>query len=93
MKQFAAIVLVSLLFAAVAVSAHAVTIERASVTTSDGVRRYFIARPSRAKSGPRPLVILLHGHGGSAAQSSALSRQLPSGARSTASWKGLPPKS
>ncbi|MBZ5587667.1 MAG: hypothetical protein LAO05_03820 [Acidobacteriia bacterium] len=57
---------VALAIASVPIVARAVSIERASVTTSDGPRSFFLARPSRAAAGPRPLVIILHGHGGSA---------------------------
>lgn len=34
----------------------------------EGPRQYLLALPDHAPAGPRPLVILLHGHGGSAAQ-------------------------
>lgn len=47
--------------------AHAAQIESATVNTpADGVRNVLIARPAASPSGQRPLVILLHGHGGSA---------------------------
>lgn len=60
--------LAALAIAFVPLAARAASVERASVTTSDGPRNYLIARPSRATEGPRPLVILLHGHSGSAEQ-------------------------
>jgi len=43
-------------------------VERASVTTAGGPRAYLIARPTSRAPGPRPLVLVLHGHGGSAEQ-------------------------
>lgn len=38
------------------------------VATADGPRQFLLARPATQPPGPRPLVLLLHGHGGSAAQ-------------------------
>lgn len=40
----------------------------------EGPRRVLLAVPAHAPAGPRPLVILLHGHGGSAAQTLGLER-------------------
>lgn len=39
-----------------------------TLTRPEGPRRVLLAVPDHAPAGPRPLVILLHGHGGSAAQ-------------------------
>ncbi|HVN75835.1 MAG TPA: hypothetical protein VMT19_05915, partial [Thermoanaerobaculaceae bacterium] len=47
-------------------------VERASVVTTDGPRSYLIARPNRRASGLRPLVLVFHGHGGSAEQALGL---------------------
>lgn len=47
--------------------ARAASVQRASVRTADGGRRYLLVRPDRAPAGPRPLVLVLHGHGASAA--------------------------
>lgn len=51
---------------AAAVSLAAASPVPQSIQTSDGSRTYLLLRPSAA--GPRPLVILLHGHMGSAKQ-------------------------
>ncbi|MDD5247454.1 MAG: PHB depolymerase family esterase [Rhodocyclaceae bacterium] len=53
--------------AALAAPAQAADVEPASIATADGPRNYLLARPATPGSGPRPLVIVLHGHGGSAA--------------------------
>src|SRR5437016_3378828 len=47
--------------------AKAATIERASIIVGQGERYYRFVRPDHAPEGPRPLVLILHGHGGSAA--------------------------
>src|SRR5436305_1754239 len=47
--------------------AKAVTVERASIIVGQGERYYLFVRPDHAPDGPRPLVLILHGHGGSAA--------------------------
>ena len=57
-----------LLSVALATSAHAARIGADSVTTADGQRAFLLAQPERSPAGPRPLVLVLHGHGGSAAQ-------------------------
>jgi len=54
------------LFASFA-QAFAAEIERLGIDTPDGPRSYLLVRPSPAPSGLRPLVILLHGNGSSAA--------------------------
>ncbi len=46
--------------------ARAAGVARATVPTPDGPRAYLVARPSRPAAGPRPLVLVLHGHGLSA---------------------------
>lgn len=48
------------------VVAASVTAEQAA--TPDGTRPFLLARPASQPAGRRPLVLLLHGHGGSAAQ-------------------------
>jgi polyhydroxybutyrate depolymerase len=40
--------------------------ERASLVTAEGERRYIVVRPDHVPAGPRPLVLVFHGHGGSA---------------------------
>ena len=57
-----------LLSVALATSAHAAKISPDSVTTANGQRSFLLAQPDRGPAGPRPLVLVLHGHGGSAAQ-------------------------
>lgn len=57
-----------LLSVALATSAHAAKIGPDSVTTANGQRSFLLAQPDRGPAGPRPLVLVLHGHGGSAAQ-------------------------
>jgi polyhydroxybutyrate depolymerase len=44
------------------------TITPGSVQTKDGKRTYLLAQPKAFRSSPRPLIILLHGHTGSASQ-------------------------
>jgi polyhydroxybutyrate depolymerase len=51
----------------VAVPAGAASVQLGQVTTRDGQRNYLLVRPDQPAAGPGPLVILLHGHGGSAA--------------------------
>src|SRR5258708_35097014 len=51
----------------VARPAKAATVERASIFVGQGERHYLFVRPDHAPDGPRPLVLILHGHGGSAA--------------------------
>jgi polyhydroxybutyrate depolymerase len=48
--------------------ANAASVTPDSVTTVDGPRNFLLARPASTPAGGRPLVLLLHGHGGSAAQ-------------------------
>lgn len=67
---------------ALATSAHAARISPDSVTTADGQRAFLLAQPDRSPAGPRPLVLVLHGHGGSAAQ--ALGQK--AGASPLAAW-------
>src|ERR1043166_10013018 len=52
---------------ATAPPAASATVERASITVGEGERHYLLVRPDHAPDGPRPLVLILHGHGGSAA--------------------------
>lgn len=56
------------LFMALAPVAQAVSLTPNSVATLDGNRSFLLAKPDSTAAGPRPLVLLLHGHGGSAAQ-------------------------
>lgn len=49
-------------------AALAVSIGKVDLPRPEGVRHYLLAQPDRSASGKRPLVILLHGHGGNAAQ-------------------------
>jgi len=65
MKRLAAL-LAGLLAAAQA--AAAVQVAPGELARPEGPRSYLIATPSRAGDGLRPLVILLHGHGGSSRQ-------------------------
>lgn len=46
----------------------AATIRPLDLPRPEGPRHVLVATPDRAAAGPRPLVVLLHGHGGSAAQ-------------------------
>lgn len=48
-------------------SAQAAVQQQLSVATADGAREYILATPAQPVNGPRPLVILLHGHIGTAA--------------------------
>src|ERR1043166_2625455 len=52
---------------ALARPAASATVERASITVGERERHYLLVRPDHAPDGPRPLVLILHGHGGSAA--------------------------
>lgn len=71
-----------LLSVALVASAHAAKIGPDSVTTADGQRTFLLAQPERGPAGARPLVLVLHGHGGSAAQ--ALGQN--AGASPLAAW-------
>lgn len=71
-----------LLSVALVTSAHAAKIGPDSVTTADGQRTFLLAQPERGPAGARPLVLVLHGHGGSAAQ--ALGQK--AGASPLAAW-------
>ena len=48
--------------------AHATTIIHEYMTRPEGQRHYLFAKPNQVPEGKRPLIILLHGHVGSAAQ-------------------------
>jgi polyhydroxybutyrate depolymerase len=48
-------------------SAHAAQQQQLSIDTPSGPREYILATPETAAAGPRPLVLLLHGHLGTAA--------------------------
>lgn len=48
--------------------AHAAVITPVDIDRPEGARHYLFAAPDHLVSGKHPLVILLHGHGGSAAQ-------------------------
>lgn len=47
---------------------HATTISNEYITRPEGQRHYLLAQPDHAQAGKHPLIILLHGHMGSAAQ-------------------------
>lgn len=49
-------------------TAQATSISPETITRPEGQRHYLFAQPEHAPAGKRPLVILLHGHLGSAAQ-------------------------
>lgn len=49
-------------------TASAAIINTETIARPEGQRHYLLAQPERLSNGKRPLVILLHGHAGSAAQ-------------------------
>ncbi len=55
------------LFTVAAGSAQAALQQQLSINTSGGTRDYIVAAPSGGAGGPRPLVLILHGHIGTAA--------------------------
>jgi polyhydroxybutyrate depolymerase len=68
MLRRAALALLAALCAALAGTLHAAALVDGTIATADGERHYLLVRPSRAGDAPRPLVLVLHGHGGSARQ-------------------------
>jgi polyhydroxybutyrate depolymerase len=52
---------------AVAGSGQAAALQQRSIETSDGLRQYILATPAAPAASPRPLILLLHGHIGNAA--------------------------
>ncbi|HEV8690819.1 MAG TPA: PHB depolymerase family esterase [Ideonella sp.] len=56
------------LLAVLGSGAEAATIQTLALSRPEGPRRVLLAAPAKAAPGLRPLVILLHGHGGTAAQ-------------------------
>jgi polyhydroxybutyrate depolymerase len=64
----AAPVLASILAVVAAGKALASTVDEATLERPERARHYLVQRPGGAGPGRRPLVILLHGHGASAAQ-------------------------
>lgn len=66
-----------LCFGLLAATADA-AVREMNVTTGDGKRHFYLAEAERPHSGPRPLVLVLHGHGGSAAQAMGLRPLIPS---------------
>lgn len=54
------------LLAALACSAQATTITSAELPRPEGPRHYLLATPDKPAAGKRPLVLVLHGHAGSA---------------------------
>ena len=70
MKRRLAALLIELLAAALlaAQSASAAQVSAAEMARPEGQRSYMIATPEHSAAGLRPLVILLHGHGGSGKQ-------------------------
>ena len=67
MRKFATALWFTGLLVLSPILATALTIEPLKLETAEGARTGLIARPSQVHAG-RPLVILLHGHGGSAEQ-------------------------
>ena len=55
------------LLAVAASSAQAAVQQQLSINTTGGPREYILAAPANSAGGPRPLVVLLHGHIGTAA--------------------------
>jgi polyhydroxybutyrate depolymerase len=55
-------------FALVTSMPHAAVVTPVDITRPEGSRHYLFAEPDHLASGKHPLVILLHGHGGSAEQ-------------------------
>lgn len=52
---------------ALSAPAGAAVLQQAAIATPDGSRQYLLASPDGPVSGPRPLVLVLHGHIGTAA--------------------------
>ena len=67
-RAFAAFVLAATFAIAPGQPAAAATITPTDLPRPEGVRQYLLAVPDKSPAGKRPLVVLLHGHGGSAAQ-------------------------
>ncbi|GAA5177821.1 PHB depolymerase family esterase [Niveibacterium umoris] len=52
----------------IAAAASGATVSQAELQRPEGVRHYLVATPVRSDVGKHPLIVLLHGHTGSAAQ-------------------------